>query len=71
MKLEKIEQEALALNDKDRATLVLSLMDTLAVPGADIADEEVLRRDAELESGTVAPMAHDEFVRHVQEGRGK
>jgi dsDNA-binding SOS-regulon protein len=71
MKLEEIEQEALGLNDAERVELVLSLLRTLAPPGPDVTDEEVLRRDEELESGSVAPMLHEEFVRRVQEERGR
>jgi len=71
MKLEDIEQEALGLNESERAQLVLSLMRTLAPPGTDVADEEVSRRDAELESGSVEPMLHEEFVRRVRQARGE
>ena len=42
--------------------LVLSLMRTLTAPGADVTDEEVFRRDAQLEAGRVAPVLHEEFV---------
>ena|ERR1035438_3769349 len=71
MKLQDIEQEALGLRESERAELVLSLMRTLAAPAADITDEEVFRRDAELETGSVEPMLHDEFVRRVREERGR
>lgn len=70
MKLQDVEQEALGLSESERAELVLSLMRTLAAPGPDITDEEVFRRDAELETGTLEPMLHDEFVRRVREERG-
>ena len=46
-------------------------MQTLAAPGTDITDEEVFRRDAELEAGSVEPMLHEEFVRAVRDGRGR
>ena len=69
MKLQDIEQEALGFSESERAELVLSLMRTLAVPGADVTDEEVLHRDAELEAGSVEPMLHEEFVRRVREER--
>jgi len=46
-------------------------MRTLSAPAADIADEEVCRRDEELESGKVEPMMHEEFVRRVQDERGQ
>jgi hypothetical protein len=71
MKLQEIEQEALGLSESERAELVLSLMRTLAAPGADVTDEEVFRRDTELEAGTVEPMLHEEFVRRVREERGR
>ena len=71
MTLQDIEKEALGLSEQDRADLVLSLMRTLAAPGADITDEEVCRRDAELDAGTVEPVLHEEFVRRVREERGR
>lgn len=69
MKLQEIEQEALALSDEERAVLVLSLIDTLAAPATDTSDEEAMLRDAEMESGKVSPVAQEEFVRRVQQGR--
>ena len=69
MKLQEIEQEALALTEPERAELVISLMDTFTAPETGVPDEEALRRDAELENGTVAPMLHEEFVRRVEDGR--
>ena len=71
MKLHDIEQEALGLSESERAELVLSLMRTLAAPGADVTDEEVGRRDAELEAGSAEPMLHEEFVRRVREKRSR
>lgn len=71
MKLQEIEQEARGLSERERAELVLSLMHTLTAPEANITDEEVLRRDAELETGSVEPMLHEEFVRRVRKERGR
>ena len=68
MKMLEIEREALALTEGERAALVLSLMDTLAAPG-EVGDDEVFRRDAELESGAVALMSHEEFVEGIQNSR--
>ena len=53
MKLAEIEQEALALPDRERATLAAKLLDTLPPPGTDVSDEEVEQRERELESGQV------------------
>ena len=71
MKLREIEQEALGLTERERAELVLSLMSTLTGPEANISDEEVARRDAELETGSVEAILHEEFVRRVREERGR
>jgi hypothetical protein len=45
-------------------------MNTLSAPESDISDEEVFRRDVELEDGTTEPMLHEDFVRRVREDRG-
>jgi hypothetical protein len=71
MKLMEIEQEALALPDRDRASLAAKLLDTLPPPGTDVSDEEVEQREREMESGQVTAISHEEFVRRVQEQRGR
>lgn len=71
MKLQDIEQEALGLTERERTELVLSLVRTLAARGSEVTDEEVLRRDAELEAGSVEPMLHEEFARRVREERSR
>lgn len=67
----EIAQEALALPDRDRATLAAKLLETLPPPGTDVSDEEVEQREREMESGQVAAISHQEFVRRVQEQRGR
>jgi len=69
MKLAEIEQEALALPDRERASLVAKLLDTLPPPGTDVSDEEVEERERQMDSGHVTPILHQEFVRRVQEQR--
>ena len=71
MTLQDIEREALGLTEKERAELVLSLMKTLAAPEVDIPDEEVFRRDAELENGVTESMLHEDFLRRIREERGR
>ena len=71
MKLAEIEQEALALSERDRASLAAKLLDTLPPPGTDVSDEEVERREQELESGQIAAISHEEFVRRVEQSRGR
>jgi len=71
MKLQDIEHEALALAEQDRASLIVSLIDTLGPVGAEVSDQEVGQREADLESGRVEPVPHQEFVRRVQAERGR
>jgi putative addiction module component (TIGR02574 family) len=71
MKVEEIEQEALALTEKERVTLVTKLLDTLPPAGTDIPDEEVEQRENDLASGKVAAISQDEFERRVQRERGR
>jgi len=71
MKLEEIEQEALALPERERASLAAKLLDTLPPPGTDVSDGEVERRERELESGQVTAISHEELVRRVQQERGR
>jgi hypothetical protein len=71
MKLVEIEQEALALPDRDRASLVAKLLDTRPPPGTDVSDEEVEQREREMDLGKAVPISHEEFVRRVQEQRGR
>ena len=67
MKLAELEQEALALPERERASLAAKLLDTLSRGETDVSDEEVDRRERELDSGEVAAISHEEFVRRVQE----
>jgi putative addiction module component (TIGR02574 family) len=71
MKLAEIEQEVLALPERERATLAARLLDTLPPPGTDVSDAEVEQREQELESGHVAAISHEEFVLRVQQQRGR
>jgi len=71
MKFAEIEQEALALPERDRAALAAKLLGTLPPPGTDVSNEEVEKREQELESGQTAAISHEEFVRRVEEERGR
>ena len=71
MKVEEIEQEALALSERERASLLTKLLDTLPPAGTDVSDEEVEQREKDLASGKVSAISQDEFVRRVQQERGR
>ncbi len=71
MKLAEIEQEALALPDRERASLVAKLIGTLPFPEAEVSDDEVEQRERDLDSGQVAPISHEEFVRGIERERDR
>jgi len=71
MKLAEIEREALALPEPERAFLAAKLLDTLPPPDTDVSDDEVERREEELESGQVTAISHEEFIPRVQNERGR
>ena len=71
MKLVDIEQEALALPERERASLAARLLDTLPPPGTEVTDEEVALRDREIETGQVVAISHEQFVRGVEAQRGR
>ncbi len=65
VQLADIQKQAKELSEEDRKGLVAFLLDGfVGVPlGPD--DEEVERRDAEMDSGEVAPISHVEFLAQV------
>ena len=71
MTLNEIQQEAIALPERQRVDLVRALLDTLPPVGADVSDQEVAEREREMESGEIEPLSHEEFVRRVQAKRGR
>jgi hypothetical protein len=66
MKLAEIELEAPALTGRERASLAAKLIGTLPFPEAEVSDDEVERREKDLESGRVVPISHEEFVRKIE-----
>ena len=71
MTLSEIQQEAIALPERQRVDLLRALLDTLPPADADASDKEVKERDQQMESGEVEPLSHEEFVRRIQAERGK
>ena len=71
MKAIEIEQEAVALPVAERIHLVHRLLDSLRALELDVSDEEVMRRERELDSGEVTEISEAEFVRRVEEERAR
>jgi hypothetical protein len=71
MTIAEVEKEALALLEDERARLAVSLLETLPPPEAELSDDEVLKRDVDLESGRAEEISHQEFIRRVERERGR
>jgi hypothetical protein len=70
MSFKEVTAEALALPERERVSLVTTLLGTLPPPVADVSDEEVEKRERDMDTGGVEPIPHEEFVRRVSEERG-
>ncbi len=73
MNVEELAPEALRLPPRERAMLAASLWESLEDPygmTADTTDDEALAlarlRDAEMESGAVSPVSHEELMRRLR-----
>lgn len=71
MELAQLERELLALPDRERASLAALLLDSLPPEGTDVSDDEVDRREHQLDSGEVQPISHEELLRRVRSERGR
>ena len=69
MSVADVEQIAMKLSEKDRAHLAAALLESLAAHCLEHADDEAERRDRELDSGEVAEIGYDEFVKRVEAER--
>ncbi len=73
MSIDQIAPEALRLPARERALLAASLWESVEDPyvlAADRSDEDALAlalaRDAELESGAVAPISHSDLMSRLR-----
>ncbi|ESQ08065.1 MAG: hypothetical protein N838_22660 [Thiohalocapsa sp. PB-PSB1] len=73
MNLDQLEIEALQLGPRDRAMLAARIWESLEDPyGADheMSDEDAvqlaIRRDEEIEDGSVNPVAHGEMMARLR-----
>jgi len=55
-----------SLPEEDRLGILTHLPHTLPDPPLGASDEEVLQREADMDSGQVTPISHEEFVAHVR-----
>ncbi len=60
--VEEIRAEAKAMSSEERGALISGLIEDLGHPNYDVSDEEVARRVAETDDGSVLDISHDELV---------
>lgn len=63
--LADIQKQAKELSEEDRKGLVAYLLHEMSGLPSGPDDEEVERREAEMDSGAVTPITHDEFLTQV------
>lgn len=61
----EIQREVDLLTEEERAGLAAHLLSSIGKTFLGADDEEVDRRDRDLDSGKVAAISHEEFVRQV------
>ena len=68
VQLADIQKQTKELSEEDRKGLVAYLLHSMSGLPSGPDDEEVERREAEMDSGSVIPISHGEFLAQV--GRG-
>lgn len=69
VRLADIQNQAKQLSEEDRECLVAFLLHGFSGAPSGPDDEEVERRDAEMDSGLIAPISHDDFLAQVGRSR--
>lgn len=64
----EVQKQAQDLSIEDQAGLIVHLLDRMSDAPSGPDDDEVLRRDEEMESGEVEPLTHEQFL--AEFGRG-
>jgi len=65
VKLVDVQQQAAELSFEEKEGLLAFLIHELPGPLSGADDEEVLRREEEMDSGPVAAISHEEFLNRV------
>ncbi len=62
------QQQADRLSEEEHAGLATHLLSSISTNFSGAHDDEVDRRDGDLDSGQVTAISHDEFIRQVERG---
>jgi hypothetical protein len=68
-RLQALQHEVVGHPPEDRSALITVLLHTFKGPAYDVSDEEVMRRDEEMESGMEKGLSHRQFVRAIKARR--
>lgn len=69
VQLAEVQAQARKLSREDREGLMMHLLHELEGLPEGPDDDEVARRDAEMDSGAVVAISHEEFLAQVGRGR--
>lgn len=65
VQLADVQNQVKELSEEDRKGLVAFLLHGFSGTPSGADDEEVARREAEMDSGAVTPISHSEFLAQV------
>jgi hypothetical protein len=65
VKLADVQKQVLGLSFEEKEGLLAFLIHELPAPLLGADDEEVLRREEEMDSGAVTAISHEEFLKAV------
>ena len=64
--LSQVQKQADQLSTEDREGLLAYLIHSIPATAIGADDEEISRREYDMDSGSVELLSHEEFVRQVQ-----
>lgn len=65
VQLAEIQEQTKELSEEEREALVAFLLHSMSGLPAGPDDEEVARREVEMDSDSVTPISHDDFLTQV------
>ena len=65
VRLADVQKQVVELSCEEKAGLLAFLLHELPAPPSRVADDEVLRREEEMDSGVVVAISHEEFLKRV------
>jgi transcriptional regulator of met regulon len=70
VQLADVQRQAKELSEEDRKGLVAYLLHGFSGMPLGPDDDEIDKRDTEMDSGAISPISHDEFLRQIGRRQG-